>query len=347
MNHKLFINVTNVCIIFTLFFLLLILSGGRTVEVGTDTLAYYEIFNIINLSNYPPEAIRWEPLYVYLNEFVYYFGGDARHVLFISNALILYIVFYLIKKESVNIYLSLVLYVCIFGYLFSFNVVRQSVAIAFFVIAIYQLNSNQKMQSLFFFIISVLFHYSAIVTICIFLFFYFFMTKKSLLFLWLVSLLAIISKDFTIFIFMPIINILAILFGDYYIQYLDTFIISSNISLKVIFFQLLFVLYYYVLVIKIKASNFFNMYVYLAMIGIIFNNYFFYIELLQRFVVYFEIFNIIALPYALKLIFFKQYKYLYLSIIMVVVTFSFSLLLRSLSSGSNGIINYSNWIINF
>ena len=82
------------------------------------------------------------------------------------------------------------------------------------------------------------------------------MIKKSLLFLWLLAK-----------IFMPIINILAMLFGDYYIQYLDTFIISSNISMKVI------VIYYYVLVIKIKASNFFNMYVYLAMIGIIFNNY--------------------------------------------------------------------------
>lgn len=340
-----FIYILNLFIITVIFIMILILSGGREIYIGTDTYNYHKIFEIINFHDYPPEEITWEPLYVYLNKSIYFFNGDAYLLIFVSAFISIGLVFYFIIKESKNKYLSIILYICIFGYLFTFNVVRQSIAVGFFLIAMYNLNNNNKYFYIYS-IIAFLFHYSVIVVILIYFIFSLINRKIFILTIWLISLFIISNPIFTSIILEPFINLFSSILPFKYQEYFGELLYQPGLSLKVLFYQIMFIMYYYVLSInKIELIKY-NKYIKMSMISIILHNYFFYLEFFNRFSIYFEIFNIIAIPISIYIIFFKKYRYLYYLNMIILFIFSIMLLFRSLLSGSNGIINYSNWIIN-
>ncbi|WP_410198522.1 EpsG family protein [Aliarcobacter butzleri] len=332
-------------IITLIFFITLIFCGGREIHVGTDTYDYHKIFEIINFYDYPPEAITWEPLYVYLNKLIYFLNGDSYILIFISSFISISVIFYFIIKESNNKYLSIILYICIFGYLFTFNGVRQSIAISFFVIAMYNLNNDNKKYLYIYSIIAFLFHYSVIVVILIYFIFSLINKRIIILTIWLVSLFIISNPIFTTLILEPFINLFSLILPFKYQYYFDELLYEANLNLKILFYQIIFIMYYYVLNVKKVEFSKYKKYIELSMIGIIVYNYFFYLEFFNRFAIYFEIFNIIAIPFSIYVIFFKKYKYLYFLIVIILFLFSIMLLIRSLISGSNGIINYSNWII--
>src|SRR5699024_1308917 len=98
----------------------------RGLNVGTDTIHYFEIYNTIARGGKTFTEISWK----YLNVLVANVFDDFRYVLILSSLLILGPIFYMVKKISTNPLLSIFIYFTIYLYLQSFNIIRQLIAVS-------------------------------------------------------------------------------------------------------------------------------------------------------------------------------------------------------------------------
>lgn len=92
---------------------------------------------------------------------------------------------------------------------------------------------------------------------------------------------------------------------------------------------------------KNKIHGSYIYYVYMSLAGVVFLNFFYYIQYFNRFYVFLEFFNVLSIPLFLRLVFSKSsYVIAVLTLILVFSIF----FVRALLEGSNGIATYSNWI---
>lgn len=142
------------------------LTALRGIDVGNDTRSYHEIFmQAVNEPDRLSES-RYEIGYVLLNKFFALFTDNAQWLL-AACAFVSYVCFtYYILRNSPNLALSFVLF-----FLFEFgglmNTVRQGLAIGFVLIAYDRTVRKQIVRSVFWIIIAILFHSSAVIALAI------------------------------------------------------------------------------------------------------------------------------------------------------------------------------------
>ncbi|EGS62998.1 MULTISPECIES: EpsG family protein [Vibrio] len=332
------------CFVYSvLFFILLYFVGGRSRSVGTDTDAYYRIYDIILDDSWPASEKKWEPLYQLLNYIVGGLGGGAEIVLLVASFITLFSIFLFIRKTSTNIYFSLFLYFSAFGYLLSFNIVRHSLSLAFFIWSVYFFVNKKRFLSLSFIVISFCFHYTISIVFFIFVFIYYMANERRLFVVWLASLIFLAFPEIIKLVFLSFVDLIFMFVPEYYRVYIsDEVFLTPDLGVKIIFNQIIFIFLLYGMVkYKNKIHGSYIYYVYMSLAGVVFLNFFYYIQYFNRFYVFLEFFNVLSIPLILRLVFSKS-SYV-IAVLTLILVFSI-LFVRALLEGSNGIATYSNWI---
>ena len=142
-------------------FAILFIPAALRYEVGTDYNSYHIIFDNINQRN----IITVEPGFVLLNKLVYYLTFSCQGVFFLASLFTYFFIFYANDKKT-----SLYLFsFYIFYYTFSFNIVRNMMAISVVIFGFVQLFHDKKKVGFLFILIALLFHSSAIFYVPVYL----------------------------------------------------------------------------------------------------------------------------------------------------------------------------------
>ncbi|MCI7766515.1 MAG: EpsG family protein [Oscillospiraceae bacterium] len=141
---------------------LVILSGLRSCNVGTDVLAYKYIFETFGASSLTAEVTgSFSQLtgYRLLCRAVYSLsGGNYQVMLLISAAIIIYGFFKFIYYYSDNCAASFFYYISLYYFFFSWNAVRQSMAMSVCLLAICSLDMKRYKRALLYAVLSVAMH---------------------------------------------------------------------------------------------------------------------------------------------------------------------------------------------
>ncbi len=151
----------NVIPVFLLFFILWCVAGLRNASVGTDTYNYEYAFK--SLSTGGEKEV--EPLWKLLNLIIGYTFGNFQVFLFAVQGLILFPIYHVAKKLNLNLLLTLFFFICLNFFAYSLNIMRQSVAVSISLLFLYNLYNGNKKFALIWCLASILFHYSAAVTL--------------------------------------------------------------------------------------------------------------------------------------------------------------------------------------
>lgn len=159
--------------------MLVIIEGGRDVEVGIDTLNYCDIFNRAGEGNY---LIWVEPVWN-LVCFVFYNTISTNYTVFLLfiSAVTLYNFFYVSYKESPWPFLSLFIFVSLHMYMASFNIMRQYFSMSFLFLSWYFHVHNKKNKSFLTLVIAILSHFSNLFALVVYSWNKISLTKKNII----------------------------------------------------------------------------------------------------------------------------------------------------------------------
>lgn len=117
--------------IFFAFFILIMMAGLRSEEVGTDTSHYAGLFRDVSktYSWRDLSEIRYEFGFMILIKVISIFSSETSVMIFVTSAIVVCLYGRYIIKSSSDIYISFMLFVLFGFYMNSFNVMRQHIAI--------------------------------------------------------------------------------------------------------------------------------------------------------------------------------------------------------------------------
>lgn len=159
--------------VLTTFLILFLVAGFRHYSVGNDTVAYKSIFE----RNAPLPALseyfssRFELGFLYLNKFIHsQITTNYSIYLAIYSFWTLALTIFVIKKESKNFYLSLILYYTLGIYTATMNTLRVSFGISFIFLAYYLMKRNKHVAAIASIILASSFHLSGLAFFLVYLF---------------------------------------------------------------------------------------------------------------------------------------------------------------------------------
>lgn len=209
----------------------ILLLGLRGKTVGADTHTYIEYFQSLKI------GMNLTYIEVGNRLIIRIIAGLCNNptVMFIVYALISVLpVFWVIKKESKNVHLSIIVYIGMMYYFFSFNAMRQGAAMSLVFVAIYYLKKNKNGRFLLWVLLAASLHNSAIIA----------------LLCWLVKKLKVrVNKNWSVYI--VILSTVCVLFGNQivmlagrffgsYMSYMDTDFAGDGNLLHPILFLAIF-----------------------------------------------------------------------------------------------------------
>lgn len=163
---------------------------------GSDIIAYQQIFedsNQLNISLIRVLLLKeTEPLYKVLNFVVRKYTDNFRYLLIIHHAIILYCMMKFIQKFFNKYCYSGILILTVIPFVYSFSAMRSSLAVFISLLAFTYYNKNRKIAFLLV-VISVLFHFTALILIPFFVLDWFFNIKMKQRKTWLLILTSIAS----------------------------------------------------------------------------------------------------------------------------------------------------------
>jgi len=319
-----------------------IVVGFRSETVGIDTKAYYQIFDTIQTSPDDPYIERKIQLfYRLLNHAADFLGGDASLAMFFAASITIGFVFITIYRYSPSIGLSLAIFLSIELFFFAHNVVRQAIAISIVFASVGFVIHRRLLLFSFSIFFAYLFHSSAIVAFPIYFLARVRFNHWLILLAWLGSLVFIIFKDLIFIIFLAMVSYAPEQYA-YFASKQGVYTLGGQgLGLVLIFKQFLFLILYYAytkLGINDKKEQVFIL---LSLIGLILNNVFYHIGLVDRLVSFYSVFIIVGIPIAIRFLFRNQ-SYI-LSMIFMYSAF-IVIFIRALFTSPHGIFPYSfNW----
>lgn len=149
------------------FLILLIISGCRAFNIGTDTpmfvRAYYRLNTFQAISNTYTE--RFELGYRIMNAVLNQISNSPHLLLFVSALITLALFYYVFHKQSKYPAMSVFMFVSLMFYCNSMCLLRQYLAMAICSLAIMMLNENKKFKFTLLVLLASLFHSSAIIVL--------------------------------------------------------------------------------------------------------------------------------------------------------------------------------------
>lgn len=148
-------------LVFTVLSVILIFFVGFRGDIEPDYINYLDIYNQSSKSKYTDFEI--EPLYLFLNKLVIFFGGSFPYIVFIMSLLSLMPKLLFFKKYSPNFALSITVFFCSSLFFFDFIAIRQAVAIGIFMYSLKYIQQRKLMLYFLLILIASLFHISALI----------------------------------------------------------------------------------------------------------------------------------------------------------------------------------------
>lgn len=260
-----------------LFLIITILSlfvGTRTESVARDYSNYFDYFELIIFNNlYLADFYRIEPGLKFIPQFFKLFIYDTSLIINLSFLLIAFIsIFYKIKiitYLSESFLLSLIIYFSNLYMKQDFIAIRSGIATAFVFYSYYlYLNDKNKWKVIIYFLLAMLFHYSAIIFLPVFFFNRITINKL------MVIMLSSIMISFVDISFLNIKEILY-LFGRESTSYEDVDVALNKFNFRIIF-TLIFTFYFYICQKKfLRYTNFeslFKLNIYSLIMFFLFSN---------------------------------------------------------------------------
>lgn len=164
-----------------------LLAALRAYNVGSDTHNYVNMFRMADNTSGFSEYLNkiesyWgfsDVAFIFINYIVFKLTNSIEAELFVQEALIIIPVFsalFIMSKNKNQVIFGVVIFY-LFFYNMSLNIIRQSIALSFEILALVFLEKNNKKCFLFFSLIGILFHNTAIVIYGICLLYWFIKTK--------------------------------------------------------------------------------------------------------------------------------------------------------------------------
>lgn len=329
-------KVVYIGVAFALFFL----AAYRSLGVGTDSEAYYTIYYqyanndayVAASDNYKTAEFIWMTMLRYFRN-----ANNYRGLLVMLAALNAIPLFYALNKQSKWPLFSVFLYITLYFYGNSMNVMRQSVAMSILLLAIPFLEEGKNKYYLLLMLLATAIHMSALY---VFLFVWAFYKANlnfdnKLRYTLAIAISFIIGMFFTAWFkgaLEPIANLFASSSYDYYLSggtVNEQRNLFSNLG-----FNLLAIFMLYIN----KDAN--NIYFKLYILGVIMINLLAGLGAFSgRVVSYFSLMQIVAIPNLLYLIKSTLQRNLY---ILIFIAYGFSLYIYYLSKNLSDILPYSN-----
>lgn len=209
--------------------ILMILISGLRYRLGTDTIIYMDGFSeypdIFRLKFNDFSQFRYQPLWIILNSLGRTLGSFV-YVQLITSALHIGILGYVLNKICPSLTFSSLFVYFLFDYLIlNMEVMRESIAIAFFLLAILAIDQKRMLKSFIYITIATLFHVFAFPIYIIFIFYYKVISQHQTLeisIIILIIFLCVSNKDFMSN------SLLAITTGDENSVYMQTAFTYAN-----------------------------------------------------------------------------------------------------------------------
>lgn len=293
------------------FLLLFIISALRAETIGTDTSNYLRGFEIIKHSSFDTmiNFIRWEKGYVILNKIVSIFTSNGQGILIVSSFIVLFSMCTFIKRHSNNTFMSILLYINLYYYFASFNMIRQSIAMGLIVLSYAFIKERNFRKFLLLVLLASTFHQIALVFIPVYFLYNVKLNTKN-------TLLIIIGFIILIFGFDYIFNVGLLLFPEYKIYVGTDFFKESGILTTLIAASI--VVFGAIIKLTHKRNDEFDFLFIIMIFGLLTSMYSQNISLFNRLAYYFTIFSILFIPKAIGMVKNKKMRVIYyFPIIMV------------------------------
>lgn len=305
----------------------------RGINVGSDTITYYNIFNWSrNINLFEAKQSNIELGYLLLNRVIHNVNGNFTLLLFIIALLTILGIFQFIENFSSNILMSMLIFVGFTYYFMTFNITRQFLAISFDLIASTYLIKGKKWTSLLFIFIAGSIHNAGYLYLV----------------LWILVNIKFSKRIF--FASLSVIGIMSIPFTHFIESYMNNderynAIVNASNTGKGIFgivFAILLLVLLFALIINFnfKDSNLFDRYIiYSFTLIVILNLLGIYFNFLGRLRYSFEIIIVIIIPYLIREYNLKKY-----SLVIGIIIFIAGLLIMNILIPNNifyGIVPYS------
>jgi len=192
-------------------FILFLTIGGFRYEVGADWFSYRDIFIENNIS-FSIENLLTDPLFYLLQRLCYILENSFSLFIFITFFITFYFKYVVIKKYSINMYMSLIIYFSGIFLIFDINGIRQGLALTFVLYSFRYIFERNFLKYLFFVFISSFLHLSAIIVLPIY---FLYNTKMT-------------NKKYILFSFVFI--VLGLSISNVIFPFIDQFIINTGYS---------------------------------------------------------------------------------------------------------------------
>lgn len=162
---------------------LLVLVVGLRWRVGADTVFYVQDFtschDLFHLEWGDFESVRRMPLWVLLNALCKTIWDDFLLVQFIIAAFTLGVIAYFIKNlcPSLCFFVLLCYFISVKFTLMHMDLLRESVAVGFYLLAILSFNKKRITLSLIYVIVAIMFHVFASIAVLFFIFYHYFLPR--------------------------------------------------------------------------------------------------------------------------------------------------------------------------
>lgn len=303
-------------------------------NVGTDFVTYNDLFQTIRGAHSFQKAIEISPMecgYTALNRIIGYFTDNFVWVSGTCSVLVITLIVWTCYKYSEHFGLSIYFYLT-FGFLyFSYNGIRQAVALSIVFAALSFLYRREYFKYLIIVLFAALFHASILIFIPLA-----FIIHLKLDFRKIIILVVIIS---TVYITLDKIVLLVIRFIPKYSIYLNTEFLQPNRNYKSILLYLLIFLTLYILryrLLSIQPFN--NILINFSFIALIMSFMQTKIDIFSRFVPSFAIYSVLSFPLVIDCFDDgRQKRFVLLTILILGFVFHY----YQLYVGNGGVVPYT------
>lgn len=142
---------------------ILIIIAGFRYGIGTDYSTYYHYYDNIRKGGEPWPWLDFEWGFILLNQAIGLFYCPPEVYMFIVSAITVYLILYTCDKLSADRMMSMLLFVTLYFYFSSFNILRQYLAIAIVFFSITFIKKGKLIPYILCIVLASLFHKTALI----------------------------------------------------------------------------------------------------------------------------------------------------------------------------------------
>lgn len=313
-----------------IFLSLFLISGFRVVGTGTDTTLYKLYFETIDLYNYNTTWLDFEIGYYLLNEFVRLITDDYQYIFILAAFVTQYLINKTLKDYSLSYSLSIFLYITLFFYYHSFNILRQYIAISLVFFSIKYIINKDLWKFLCIVLIASLFHRTALIMLPFYWISRWNISNLMYIILTLIAIIFSIATD-------KIVHLISLVIPKFtfYVNYSQEGASVNSIILIISIVIIFSLIYRKRLILKDKSTTIYINLVYFAL--------FFNILVKGNFVFsrigeYFYIFILLLIPVCIKIL----NKYIRVILYLLIIPIMFLYHNYLMSSNNSGVVPYES-----